>query len=81
MSNPFEILYAIFVRNPGTKVRLVLFDFLLLIDAVILTAWLRNMLYSSLDLRMDIIGGVLIGLTVLTIFNSMVYIGSLNDSN
>ena len=77
MNNPLEFLYAIFIRNPGTKVRLVIFDFLILIDAVILTAWLRNILYSSLDLRMDIIGGVLIGLTILTIFNSMVYILSL----
>ena len=81
MSNPFEFLYAVFIRNPGTKIRLAIFDFLILVDSVIITAWLRNYLYSSLDLRMDIIGGVLIGLTILAIFNSMVYIGSLDESS
>ena len=81
MSNPFEFLYAVFIRNPGTKIRLAIFDFLILVDSVIITAWLRNYLYSSLDLRMDIIGGVLIGLTILAIFTSMVYIGSLDQSS
>lgn len=80
MSNPFEFLYAVFIRNPGNKIRLIIFDFLILIDSVIITAWLRNYLYSSLDLRMDIVGGVFIGFTILAIFNSLVYIGSLDEA-
>ena len=80
MNNPFEFLYSVFIRNPGNKVRLVIFDVLILVDSVIITAWLRNYLYSSLDLRMDIIGGVFIGFTILAIFNSLVYVGSLDEA-
>jgi hypothetical protein len=81
MDNPFEGLYDLFIGKRSSKLVLSLFNAATLINAMIITAAVRRYLYSSLDLRIDIVAGILIGLTILTSFNCMVYFGSLNKTD
>ena len=81
MDNPFEGLYDLFIGKRSSKLVLSLFNAATLINAMIVTAAVRRYLYSSLDLRIDIVAGILIGLTILTSFNCMVYFGSLNKTD
>lgn len=81
MDNPFEGLYDLFIGKRSSKLVLSLFNAATLINAMIITAAIRRYLYSSLDLRIDIVAGILIGLTILTSFNCMVYFGSLNKTD
>jgi hypothetical protein len=81
MDNPFEGLYDLFIGKRSSKMVLSLFNAATLINAMIITAAIRRYLYSSLDLRIDIVAGILIGLTILTSFNCMVYFGSLNKTD
>ena len=81
MDNPFEGLYDLFIGKRSSKLVLSLFNAATLINAMIITAAVRRYLYSSLDLRIDIVAGILIGLTILTSFNRMVYFGSLNKTD
>ena len=75
--NLLYTVYVFFVLGLEAKLRLLAVDVSLLLGAMLATILVRHYMYSSLQAGADVVTGFLIGFTVVVLFNSIVYIGSL----
>ena len=75
--NLLYTVYVFFVLGLEAKLRLLAVDVSLLLGTMLATILVRHYMYSSLQAGADVVTGFLIGFTVVVLFNSIVYIGSL----
>ena len=75
--NLLYTVYVFFVPGLEAKLRLLAVDVSLLLGTMLATILVRHYMYSSLQAGADVVTGFLIGFTVVVLFNSIVYIGSL----
>jgi flagellar biosynthesis protein FliR len=74
----FRSFYEAIAPNRARgKTILFVVDVLLLASIMVATPLIRNSAYGSISLGVDLLGGFLIGFTVLISFNAIVYVGSL----
>lgn len=77
--NPLQGLYTFFITRPGGKILLLVINVIALAGTMVLTAYLRQTFYGSLDLGIDLLTGFFMGFTLLISINALVYIGSLSE--
>lgn len=77
--NPFQGLYTFFITRSGGKIFLLIINLIALFGTMVLTAYLRQTFYGSLDMGIDLLTGFLLGFTLLVSINTLVYIGSLSE--
>ena len=75
--NLLYTVYVFFIVGLEAKLRLLAVDVSLLVGTMLATILVRHYMYSSLQAGADVVTGFLIGFTVVVLFNSIVYIGSL----